>query len=100
MDNKTKLQACSPKWTEKNTAPRLNKDGTAGILAPDTETQLRDAQAVFADQNSANTVVCQVDREEWNVKITAPGLNEDEATGTLAPGTGTQLGEAQDEFAD
>ena len=33
----------------KNTAPGLNKDGAAGILAPDTGTQLRDAQDKFAD---------------------------------------------------
>ena len=72
----------------------------AGILAPVNGTQLEDAQAEFADQNSAITAVCQVDWEERNVKITAPGLIKDEAAGTLAPETTTQLGAAQDEFAD
>ena len=68
----------------KNTAPGLNKDGATGILAPNTGTQLGDAQAEFADQNSANTAVCQVDGEELNVENTAPGRNEEGATGTLA----------------
>ena len=85
---------------DKNTAPELNEDGTAGILAPDTETQLGDAHAKFADQNSENTAVFHVDGEERNVKNTALGLNEGRAAGTLAPDTGTQLGEAQDKFAD
>ena len=84
----------------KNTAPGLNEDETPGILAPWSGTQLGDAQAKFADQNSENTAVCQVDGEERNVKNTAPGLNKDGATGTLSPDTRTQLGEAQDEFAD
>ena len=84
----------------KNTAPGLNEDRTTGILAPDTGTQLGNAQAEFADQNSENTAVCQVDGEEQNVKNTAPGLNKDGVTGTLAPDTATQLGNAQDELAD
>ena len=54
----------------------------------------------FRRSNSENTAVCQVDREERNVKNTAPELNEEWATGTFAPDTWTQLGEAQDKFAD
>ena len=54
----------------------------------------------FADQNSANTAVCQVDGEERNVKNTAPGLNEDRATGTLDPDVGTQLGAARVKFVN
>ena len=36
--------------------------------------------------------------EERNIKITAPGLNKDRATETLALDTGTQLGEAQEQI--
>ena len=34
---------------DENIALEQNKDGAAGILAPDTGTQLRDAQDKFAD---------------------------------------------------
>ena len=71
----------------KNTALGLNEDRAAKILAPDTRTHLGDAQAEFADQNLVNTAACQVDGEERNAKNTAPGLNEDGATETLAPDT-------------
>ena len=37
-------------------------------------------------------------REERKIKITAPGLNKDRATGTLALDAGTQLGEAQEQI--
>ena len=36
--------------------------------------------------------------EERNIKITAPGLNKDRATGTLDPDAGTPLGEAQEQI--
>ena len=48
----------------------------------------------------ASELLTKVDGEERNVKNTAPGLNEDGATGTLAPDPGTQLGTARDEFAN
>ena len=41
-----------------------------------------------------------MDGEVRNVKNTAPGLNQDRATGTIALDAGTQLGKAQDEFAN
>ena len=48
----------------------------------------------------ATKLLTKMDGEEQNVKNTAPGLNKDGVTGTLAPDTATQLGNAQDELAD
>ena len=41
-----------------------------------------------------------LDGEELYVKNTALGLNQDRAAGTFTPDSGTQLREAQDQFAD
>ena len=42
----------------------------------------------------ATKLLTKVYGEEWNVKITAPRLNKDGTTGTLAPDAGTQPGKA------
>ena len=46
----------------------------------------------------ATKLLNKVYRDERKVKITAPGLNKDGATGTLAPDARTQLGEAQEQI--
>ena len=75
---------------KQNPTPRLSGQNNT---APDYKDQEQQPAR-------AKKLLTKVDGEERYVKNTAPGLNEGGATGTLALDARTQLGEAQDEFAD
>ena len=87
---KTKLNTNRFRGTKANLTPRLRGQNNT---APGYKDQGQQPAR-------ATKLLTKVDGEEQYIKITAPGLTEDGATGTLALDAGTQLGEAQDKFTN